>query len=92
MNVSGVFIGASMFSFTDEKTNDLIEGAKLRLAVPSDSKNDVGHSVLELAMPVDVFRASKKDLAELQFAEVEFECTMKMVGKGVKLTATRLVL
>lgn len=91
MNVSGVFIGASMFSFTDDKTGELIEGAKLRLAVPSDGKNDVGHSVLELSMPVEAFRASKKDLLNLQFAEVDFECTMKMVGKGVKLTAVRLV-
>lgn len=88
MDIKGTLLNVSRYDFEDEKTGRQVQGAKIQLAVPSDSPDRLqGMAVTAIpALYVDYDRLVSQALP-LIGTDVMVECNMTLAGNRPKLQA-----
>lgn len=88
MDIKGIFLNVSRYDFEDEKTGRLVQGAKVSLAVPSDSPDRLqGYAISAIpALFQDYDRLVSQAMPHVG-KEVLVSCNMTLAGSRPKLQA-----
>lgn len=88
MDIKGMLLNVSCYDFQDEKTGRQVQGAKIRIAVPSDTPDRLkGLAVSEIpAFYSDYDRLSNQAIP-LIGTQVVVQCNMTLSGSRPKLQA-----
>ena len=93
MELKGVLIGCRSYSFPDKQSGELIEGAKLFLAVPSSKTNgSAGYEVSELPYDFSNHQTFATVANSHALKRVSVSCDVQISGKRTRIKAVDVAL